>query len=100
LIGEGYYRLEPLGYLIDTPATVNLIGNTFEVFGKLVVNIIPCDPSGTDEPPDEIIPEVPEDLLNNRIDFVVQIEGAKDLPQNFCRDVYCEYSFYLDKEVH
>lgn len=73
LIGEGYYRLEGLGYLIDNPAVVNLIGNTFEVFGKLEVNIIPCDASGTLEPPDEILPDEPKDLINNRIDFIVEI---------------------------
>jgi len=33
LIGEGYYRLEPLSYLIDNPVVINLIGTTFKVHG-------------------------------------------------------------------
>ena len=33
LIGEGYYRLEPLSYLIDNPVLINLIGTTFKVHG-------------------------------------------------------------------
>ena len=71
LIGEGYYRLEPLSYLIDNPASVNLIGSTYEVQGRLEVNIVPVDPSGTEEPPEETIPDEPEDLIDQRIDFLV-----------------------------
>lgn len=100
LIGEGYYRLEPLSYLIDNPATVNLIGSTYEVQGRLEVNIVPVDPTGTDEPPEEIIPDEPEDLIDQRIDFLVQIKQAIDLPEDLCRDVFVEYTFFLDAEKH
>ena len=75
LIGEGLYMLQPLAYLIDNPAQVNLIGKTFEVFGKLKINVIPVDPSGSEDLPDEMIPDEPEDLIGTeRIDFVVKIE--------------------------
>jgi len=33
----------------------------------------------------------PSELLNKRIDFKVIIDFAR-LPDNFCRDTYCEYS--------
>lgn len=46
LIGEGYYRLEPLSYLIDNPVLINLIGTTFKVHGQLDVNILPVGPEG------------------------------------------------------
>lgn len=64
--------------------------------GKLELNILPCDESGTDEPPDEIIPEAPEDLIDQRIDFHVKIKQAYELPEDLCRDVFVEYGFYLD----
>lgn len=63
LIGEGYYSLEALANFIDNPATINLIGPTFEVHGKLEVNIIPVNPDGTDEDL-EVIPDEPSDLID------------------------------------
>ena len=71
LIGEGYYILQPLANLIDNPAQINLIGRTFEVFGKLNVNVIPVDQTGSEDLPDEMIPDEPEDLIDTRIDYVV-----------------------------
>lgn len=98
LIGEGYYMLEPLANLIDNPAQINLIGRTFEVFGKLNVNIIPVDQDGNEDLPDEMIPDEPEDLIGSRIDYVIKIEQAVDLPFNFCRDTFVEYQLYLNEE--
>jgi len=98
LIGEGYYMLQPLANLIDNPAQINLIGRTFEVFGKLNVNVIPVDPSGSEDLPDEMIPDEPEDLIDTRIDYIVQIEQAIDLPSNFCRDTFVEYQLYLNEQ--
>lgn len=62
LIGEGYYSLESLAFFIDNPAVVNLIGSTFEVHGKLDLNIIPLNPDGSEEL--EVIPDEPSDLID------------------------------------
>jgi hypothetical protein len=61
---------------------------------------VPTDPTGTDEPPEELITDNPDDLIDNRLDFLVQITRCKDLPEDLCRDVYVEYTFYLDPEKH
>lgn len=101
LIGLGYYKLEPLAYLIDNPHTVSLIGSDQKgLVGKLEVNILPTDETGWEEPPEDIIPNQPEDLIGKRIDFVVIIEKAMELPENFWRDVYWEYSFFLDDQIY
>lgn len=47
IIGEGYYVMEPLAYLIDNPTTLNLIGTNYESRGSLFVNVIPLDADGT-----------------------------------------------------
>ena len=47
-----------------------------------------------------MIPDEPEDLEGQRIDFLIDIKQATDLPDNFCRDVYCEYQFFLDEEKY
>lgn len=98
LIGEGYYSLEALANLIDNPASVNLIGSTYEVHGKLEVNIIPVNPDGTEDL--EFVPDEPSELHDQRIDFIVKIDKALELPEDLCRDVYVEYQWYLDHDKH
>lgn len=71
LIGQGYFKLEPLAYAIDNPARISIIGSTSSVNGKLEVNVIPCDTDGEGEFPEEIIPDSPTDLVGQRIDFIV-----------------------------
>ena len=73
MIGQGYYKLEPLAYLIDNPFEIILVGSSENTVGKLDVNIIPTDESGWRDPPEEIITDNPEDLINGRIDFVVTV---------------------------
>ena len=100
IIGEGYYRLEPLSYLIDNPVTINLIGSNYENHGQLELNVIPVDPDGNEDLCDDDLPESQEDLLNRRIDFLVTIQSAKDLPSNFCKDVFVEYKIYLEDQKY
>lgn len=94
--------LKNLCYLIDNPFQIHLIScdKKKKNIGKLEVNIIPTDESGWGEVPDEMIPNTPEDLLDQRIDFAVEIKRAIDLPEHFCRDVYVEYNFYLDDQPY
>jgi hypothetical protein len=94
LIGEGYYSLEGLANLIDNPSKINLIGSTFEVHGKLDINIRPVNADGGEDL--DFIPDEPSDLIDQRIDFIVEIDKAYELPENLCRDVFAEYSFYLE----
>jgi len=61
------------------------------VHGSLNVNIIPVDPDGNPELNMDLLPEEPEDLLHSRIDFLVNIISAENLPADFCRDVFVEY---------
>ena len=64
LIGQAYYKLEGLAYLMDAHHTLTLVSQSFSLYGTVDVNIIPCNGSGTEEPDDDVIPEEPEDLLN------------------------------------
>ena len=62
LIGEGYYSLEAQANFIDNPATVNLIGWTFEVHGKLEYNILLLNPGGNEDL--DFTPDEPSDLID------------------------------------
>lgn len=98
LIGYAYYKLEGLSWMLDNPSTTSIISSTFEVFGKLNINVIPVDAEGNKDIPETMIPDEQEELLEKRLDFIVQIDDANDLPDDFCRDVYAQYSFFLDDE--
>jgi kinesin family protein 13 len=81
MVGEGYYKLEGLANYIDNPSTINLIGSTYEIHGKLEVDIVPCTFEGNEDPDEiELIPEEPEDLIDQRIDFKVKVKSICDLP--------------------
>lgn len=60
LIGMGYYKLEPLAYLMDNPYELQIVtpkDDTMVNNGKLEVNIIPTDESGWNDPSENIIPD-------------------------------------------
>ena len=69
LIGEEYYSLEAVSNLIDNLTTCNLIGSTFEIHGKLKLNIIPFNPDGSKDP--AFFPDEPNDVKYEKLDFIV-----------------------------
>ena len=70
-LGQAYYRLEGLAYLIDNPATISIVGTNSQIMGKLEINVVPVDMEGEADIPDDMIPDDPSDLIGHRIDFVV-----------------------------
>jgi len=70
-LGMAYYKLEGLIYLMDNPATISIVGKDSKIVGKLEVNIIPCCEDGDIDIPEDLLPEYPEQLIDNRIDFIV-----------------------------
>jgi len=67
--------------LIDNPYEIILIGSSVDkTVGKLDVNIVPTDESGWNDPPEDLIPDEPDDLIDKRVDFVVSIQKAISLP--------------------
>lgn len=65
--------------------------------GKLEINVVPCDEEGEMVSEDDI-PDEPEELIEKRIDFKVEIKRAFNLPNDHCKDVFCEYSIFLGDE--
>lgn len=97
-LGVAYFRLEGLAYLMDNPSVVSIIGQNSSIMGKLEINIIPVDTDGVSEVPDDMIPEDPMELENQRMDFRVEIVRAFDLMEDFCQDIHCEYQFYIEDQ--
>ena len=93
LVGCCYYKLEPLAYLMNNPTTSSIINPNGNCMGTLVSDIIPVDDDGNvfDEIPDD-----PMELIGQPLNFRVFIKEAKDLPENFCKEVYVEYTSFFD----
>ena len=39
-------------------------------------------------------------MLSHPLDFKVKISHASNLPEDFCRNIFCEYKFYIDDTVY
>lgn len=59
LIGQAFYKLEPLAFIIDNPVTISIISPTSQVIGKLDINIVPVDQYGESDIPEDLIPDSP-----------------------------------------
>lgn len=100
LLGQAYYMLGGLPYLLDNPRRVPIIAPNNDVYGEIHMNVIPCDETGNEDLDEEQLPDEPEALLNERLDFKVKIEKLTNLPEDFCRNIYCEYQFFMDEVIY
>jgi hypothetical protein len=97
ILGYTFYKLEPLAYLMNNPTTSSIISCNGQCLGSLVTDIIPVDDDGNMF---EEIPDEPYELIGQPLNFKINIKEAKDLPENFCRDVLVEYTSFYDNIVH
>lgn len=106
ILGQAFYLLEGLQYLMDDARTIPIVSITNEIFGMIDVNVVPCDEDGNELSLDDLDDDIePEHLLNQTLDFKVKIDRITKLPENFCTNIFCEYKFYMDDtkyttEVH
>lgn len=97
LVGHAFYKLEALAYLISNPSNPNIVSPYGECHGTLIVDILPFDEDGKEF---EDCPEDIQDLVGTPINFDVYIKEANDLPENFCRGVYVEYTSLNDNFIY
>ena len=99
LIGTSYLNLKNLGYMLENNndgGPINMLSTTAGkdgISGKLLCSYWPVNYDGSEDLPDEMLVDEPEELLGKDIYFRVDIEGASDLPNDTCKDVYVEYIF-------
>ena len=92
--------LEGLAYLMDNPRKIPIVASNHQIYGQIDINVVPCDEAGDEELDEDILTDDPMDLLNQTLDFKVKIHQISNLPEDFCRNIYCEYEFFMDKEKH
>lgn len=49
LLGQAYYMLGGLPYLLDNPRVVPVIAPNNDIYGEIHMNVVPCDPDGNEE---------------------------------------------------
>ena len=69
------------------------------ISGKLKCGYWPVNYDGSEDLPDELLVEEPEELLGKEIFFRVDIESGQGLPNDTCKDVYVEYIFKHEPEM-
>lgn len=99
LIGQSFMALKNLGYLVDNELDAKILSSegSSGVRGNLKVRYCPTDDTGEGEPDEDLLPEEPEDLLGKAITFKVEIDGAKELPKDLCKNVFVSYGLNFDK---
>lgn len=97
LVGFAFYKLEALANLISNPSKPNIVSPNGECNGTLSVDILPFDEDGNEF---EDCPEDINDLVGIPINFDVYIKEANDLPDNFCRGVFVEYTSLNDNLIY
>ncbi len=93
LLGYGFYKLDPVAYLMSNPVKISIISPNGSCVGSLFCDVITHDENDNEY---EEIPQNPIDLLGRSLYFRVYVKEAYDLPENFCKDVHVEYVSFSD----
>ena len=93
LLGYGFYKLEPLVYLMGNPANISVISQIGTCVGQISCDVIAHDDDNNEY--DEV-PSDPYDLVGQSLNFTVYIKDASDMPENFCNGMYVEYTSFTD----
>jgi hypothetical protein len=97
-LGQAFYVLEGLCLMMDNPRNVPIVSMlTNEIVGEVHINAVPCDENGNEEFEEEDLTDDPMDMLNKELHFKIKIDKITNLPEDFCRDIFCEYKFFLDE---
>lgn len=95
VLGYSFYWLSPLAYLMNNDGTSLPIIMGERILGSLIIDVIPME-NGLMIKDNDNIPDDPYDLEGNPLQYVVYIKEAKDLPENFCKEVQVEYVCFHD----
>ena len=64
LLGQAFYMLEGLAYLMDNPRKVPIVATNNKIYGQVDINVVPCDENGDEELNEDLLTDDPMDLIN------------------------------------
>jgi len=93
LVGVSYISLHNLLFCIENELNALIFSSEGQEGsrGELSIKYFPCDAEGDGEPSDDVIVEEPEEIMGKEIHFRVEIESARDLPNDLCKNVFVTY---------
>jgi hypothetical protein len=97
LLGYGFYKLEPIAYLMSNPAKISIISQIGTCVGQLTCDLIAHDDDNYEY--DEV-PSDPYDLVGQPLNFTVYIKEAVDVPENFSKNIQVEYNCFVDNMTY
>jgi len=77
--------------------TTSIISATGEQVGSLTVDV---QPYNEDESEFDEVPDSPDELIGQPINYKVYIKEATNLPENFCTNCYIDYTSFHDNVVN
>lgn len=91
--------LKNLGYLIENELDAKILSSegSSGIRGNLLVRYTPTDETGEGEPDEDLLPEEPEDLIGKSVTFKIEIDSAKGLPKDLCKNTFVSYTLNFDK---
>lgn len=91
--------LKNLGYLVENEIEAKILSSegSSGVRGQLSVKYFPTDETGEGEPDEDLLPEEPEELLGKAITFRIEIDKARELPKELCKNVFVSYGLNFDR---
>ena len=96
LLGCAFYRLEPVAYLMSNQCTIPIMSPEGEIMGTIDMDVIPHDDNGNEF--DEI-PELPSELIGQKLLYKVKIINIKNIPKNFSANLKVEYQSFYDHSI-
>jgi hypothetical protein len=93
-IGEAFYKLEPLAYLLNNPVKTAIISNTGNCLGYIKLDIFPHDDDGQEF---EEIPEDPHELVGQPLNFKVLVKDISGLEKiESYKSIRVEFICFVD----
>ena len=106
MLGQSFYMLEGLAYLIDNPRKLPIVATNSSIVGEIFINIVPCEEDGNEDMKEDLLPKEYFYLLKKRgtgltkrltHEEEARLDKIENLPEDFCRNIFCEYKFYMDE---
>ena len=82
--------------MLESEGKINIFstsGGTDGKNGELDCAYWPVTIDGSEDLPDELLVDEPQELLGKEIHFRVQVNGAKNIPMDLCKDSFVTYAF-------
>jgi hypothetical protein len=93
LIGTSYLSLKSLGYTLENKLDCKILSSEGAEGsrGQMMVSYWPVGENGGEPSDDVLVEEDPNELLRKSIWFRVEIDAAKGLPKDLCKNTFVTY---------